>query len=71
VHNRGAVISTAVQARMWDRFFTTRADQGGSGLGLAIVRAVAVAHGGSVGLSSSAAAGTTVWIELPLSERAG
>ena len=65
VHNRGTPISPAVQARVWDRFFTTRADQGGSGLGLAIVRAVATAHGGTVGLTSTATDGTTFWIELP------
>lgn len=65
VHNHGGPISAAVQARLWDRFFTTRAAAGGSGLGLAIVRAVATAHGGEVGVSSDAAAGTTFWIELP------
>ena len=66
VHNHGPVISPAVQARVWDRFFTTRAADGGSGLGLAIVRAVAATHGGTVGVDSSARAGTTFWIELPL-----
>jgi signal transduction histidine kinase len=65
VHNDGAPISPAVQARVWDRFFTTRAADGGSGLGLAIVRAVATAHGGAVGVDSAAASGTTFWIELP------
>jgi two-component system sensor histidine kinase ChvG len=65
VHNRGAANSAAVQARVRDRFFTTRAGQGGSGLGLAIVRAVAAAHGGAVGVESTAAGGTRFWIELP------
>ena len=65
VHNHGAAISPAVQAKVWDRFFTTRGDRGGSGLGLAIVRAVAHGHGGTVGVTSTADAGTTFWIELP------
>ncbi|HUQ07945.1 MAG TPA: HAMP domain-containing sensor histidine kinase [Kofleriaceae bacterium] len=65
VHDHGAPISAAVQARVWDRFFTTRAAEGGSGLGLAIVRAVATAHGGAVGVESTARGGTTFWIELP------
>jgi two-component system sensor histidine kinase ChvG len=65
VHNDGTPMSPAVQARVWDRFFTTRAADGGSGLGLAIVRAVATAHGGAVGVDSAAASGTTFWIELP------
>ncbi len=64
VHNQGAPISPAVQARVWDRFFTTRAADGGSGLGLAIVRAAAAAHGGAVGVESAASRGTTFWIEL-------
>lgn len=65
VHNLGPPISPAVQAKVWDRFFTTRGDRGGSGLGLAIVRAVAERHGGRAGVTSSAAAGTRFWIELP------
>ncbi len=65
VHNHGVAISPAVQARVWDRFFTTRAADGGSGLGLAIVRAVAAAHGGAVGVESTADGGTTFWLELP------
>lgn len=65
VHNHGAPLSPAVAARVWDRFFTTRADRGGSGLGLAIVRSVAAIHGGSVGVESGEG-GTTFWIELPV-----
>jgi signal transduction histidine kinase len=65
VHNHGTPISAAVQARVWDRFFTTRAADGGSGLGLAIVRAVASAHAGAVGVESTARGGTTFWLELP------
>lgn len=65
VHDHGAVISPAVQARVWDRFFTTRGDAGGSGLGLAIVRAAVAAHGGAVGVASAPDRGTTFWFELP------
>ncbi|MEM9488455.1 MAG: ATP-binding protein, partial [Myxococcota bacterium] len=46
VKNRGPVISEATMARMWDRFFTTRAKHGGTGLGLAIVASIVRAHGG-------------------------
>jgi two-component system sensor histidine kinase ChvG len=65
VHNRGAPIAPSLVPRIWDRFFTTRAGAGGSGLGLAIVRSVAATHGGAVGVRSTAADGTTFWIELP------
>jgi signal transduction histidine kinase len=40
--------------------------RGGSGLGLALVRTVVAAHGGSVCVAASSAAGTTFRVELPL-----
>jgi two-component system sensor histidine kinase ChvG len=66
VHNDGDPISQANLARVWHRFFTTRGDAGGSGLGLPIVASVARAHGGRVGVDSSAAAGTTFMVHLPV-----
>ncbi len=65
VHNRGDVISEANLARIWDRFFTTRADRGGTGLGLPIVATVIEAHGGSVAVRSSDEEGTTFSFDLP------
>jgi two-component system sensor histidine kinase ChvG len=65
VTNQGPVIATATLERMWDRFFTTRADRGGTGLGLPIVAAAAKAHGGSVTCTSSAETGTTFTLALP------
>jgi two-component system, OmpR family, sensor kinase len=56
--------------RAFERFYRAdpgRArDRGGSGLGLSIVHAVATAHGGCAGITSSPDAGTTVRVELPL-----
>ncbi|MCX5747477.1 MAG: HAMP domain-containing protein [Proteobacteria bacterium] len=51
VENHGPSLSPAAIARVWDRFYSTRAHAGGSGLGLAIVRAVALAHGGAHGVT--------------------
>lgn len=65
VSNRGPVISAAVMARIWDRFFTTRAKQGGTGLGLAIVASIVKAHGGAVSVASTADDGTTFSYDLP------
>jgi two-component system sensor histidine kinase ChvG len=65
VHDDGPAISEANLGRIWDRFFTTRAAAGGTGLGLPIVRSVVQAHGGSVDVTSSEAAGTTFGFELP------
>lgn len=64
VSNRGPVLSQAVMARMWDRFFTTRAKQGGTGLGLAIVRSIVAAHGGTVSATSTAEDGTAFTFAL-------
>jgi two-component system sensor histidine kinase ChvG len=65
VSNRGPVISEAVMARIWDRFFTTRAKQGGTGLGLAIVASIVKAHGGAVSVASTPDDGTTFSFDLP------
>lgn len=66
VHNASTPISAANLARLWDRFFTTRAESGGSGLGLPIVASVARAHGGIVDVVSTAEAGTTFALTLPV-----
>lgn len=66
VHNEGPAISEANQQRIWDRFFTTRADRGGTGLGLPIVATVVEAHGGSVSVQSTAEHGTTFSFDLPV-----
>ena len=66
VHNQGSVISEAHLKRIWDRFFTTRAECGGTGLGLPIVVTVIEAHGGSVTVSSTEELGTTFCFDLPV-----
>ncbi len=51
-------------AKVFDPFFTTRAD--GTGLGLAIVRRLAEGHGGSVSIGNGATGGTIFTVRLPL-----
>jgi two-component system sensor histidine kinase ChvG len=63
VSNHGLAVSAAAQRRVWDRFYSTRTATGGSGLGLAIVRSVALAHGGTVGLSCKDGI-TSFWFQL-------
>ena len=53
--------------RIFDPFFSKK--DGGTGLGLAIVQKIVEAHGGIVGVDSQLETGTTVWIELPVSEK--
>lgn len=48
VRDFGAGISPANQAQIFERFFTTRRDEGGTGLGLAVVHSIAESRGGSV-----------------------
>jgi two-component system OmpR family sensor kinase len=69
VADQGPGMPPEVAAQAFERFY--RADPsrarnaGGSGLGLAIVKATVEAHGGTVSLTSSPAAGTVVRVELP------
>ena len=65
VHNHGPPISTLNQKRIWDRFFTSRANSGGTGLGLPIVISVTESHGGRVTLQSGED-GTTFSMYLPV-----
>jgi len=63
VRDNGRGISAEVAARLFEPFYTTRAE--GTGLGLAIARGVARAHGGSVEVISSPGAGAEFILTLP------
>ena len=65
VTDTGTGIDPAVQARMFEPHFTTRADSGGTGLGLATVHAIALLHGGHVEVSSALGEGATFRVVLP------
>jgi signal transduction histidine kinase/CheY-like chemotaxis protein len=73
VHNYGSVIAPEDQASIFDSFTRTQDAQTkgqiGWGLGLTLVRGSSEAHGGKVTVESSAAAGTTFIIHLPLDAR--
>ena len=58
VENRGETIAAADRERVFDPFFTTRAE--GTGLGLAIAARIAEAHHGT--LRCASAAGTTTFV---------
>ena len=64
VTDTGRGIAPEIQARLFDPFFTTRAE--GTGLGLAIARGVARAHGGDINLRSAPGQGSTFELVLPL-----
>jgi len=68
VSDTGAGIPPEVRARLFEPFFTTRADGGGMGLGLALTRAMLVEAGGDVALDGAPGRGTTFRIDLPAAE---
>ena len=63
VRDNGRGMNAATAARLFDPFFTTRAD--GTGLGLSIARGVARAHGGGIDVVSSPGAGAEFMLTLP------
>jgi two-component system sensor histidine kinase FlrB len=63
VRDNGRGMDAQTAARLFDPFFTTRAD--GTGLGLAIARGVARAHGGAIEVVSSPGAGAEFILTLP------
>ena len=67
VCNSGPAIPEHEQARLFERFY--RGSEAhrvpGTGIGLAIVRQIAEAHGGTLSVASTAAAGTAFRLSLP------
>jgi signal transduction histidine kinase len=66
VADNGPGIREAARARIFQPFFTTRAQ--GTGLGLAIVQKVVVTHGGRIVAGSSALGGASFEMTFPLAE---
>ena len=63
VSDDGPGIDTALQARLFEPFFTTRSE--GTGLGLAIARGVIQSMGGSIHVNTVASSGSEFLIKLP------
>lgn len=67
VRDNGRGMNAQTIARLFDPFFTTRAE--GTGLGLSIARGVARAHGGAIEVVSSPGAGAEFILTLPCPTR--
>jgi two-component system nitrogen regulation sensor histidine kinase NtrY len=64
VHDSGPGVPAKDQARVFDPYFTTKAD--GTGLGLPIVKKVVLEHAGEIQCGKSQLGGAEFSIELPL-----
>ena len=67
--DNGVGMSAEVQARAFERFFTTKSADRGTGLGLASAHDIVSAHGGSIGVESTPGTGTSVTFRLPINQR--
>ncbi|MBI3200512.1 MAG: response regulator [Myxococcales bacterium] len=70
VRDDGPGMSPETARRALEPFFTTKPSGQGTGLGLSVADSVIRAFGGSVDLSSTLGAGTTVTVRLPAEARA-
>ncbi|MET9224563.1 GAF domain-containing sensor histidine kinase [Lentzea sp. NPDC003310] len=73
VRDEGPGIPPDQADRVFEPFVRLEAGarDGGAGLGLAITRGIVTAHGGTVAVTETSAAGTTFTLELPLAEPRG
>jgi len=62
----GVGVPEALQERIREPFFTTKANGEGTGLGLALAESIVRQHGGQLGIESAAGVGTRVTVSLPL-----
>jgi signal transduction histidine kinase len=69
VTDEGPGIAAADQPRLFERFFTVEGRAGGgragAGLGLPISRAIALAHGGTIGVQTAVGQGSTFTLRVP------
>ncbi len=69
VGDTGCGIPEAVQAKIFDAFFTTKSVGEGSGLGLDIVKKIIEKHQGRITVQSQVGVGTTFFVYLPYGAR--
>lgn len=66
VRDTGIGIDPRDLARIFEPYFTTRAERGGSGLGMAIAYRIVQEHGGTIRVEGAKGRGATFTVRLPL-----
>jgi signal transduction histidine kinase/BarA-like signal transduction histidine kinase len=66
INDDGPGIAEDVQPKIFDPFFTTKDVGKGTGLGLTVAYAIVQEHGGRIQLESTAGAGASFYVELPV-----
>jgi two-component system NtrC family sensor kinase len=66
VSDTGPGIPAAIQARIFEAFFTTKPAGEGTGLGLSLCHSIVEEHGGTITLESAEGTGTTFILDLPV-----
>ncbi len=66
VRDTGTGIPAEMVPRLFEPFFTTRAQEGGTGLGLAVVRAIAIEHHATIDVSSPPGQGAELVVTFPV-----
>jgi two-component system NtrC family sensor kinase len=66
VRDDGAGIPAESLERIFDPFYSTKAQGKGTGLGLAITHGIVTAHGGEIRVASEPGKGTEIVVRLPI-----
>lgn len=67
VSDTGCGIAPDDLTRIWDPFWTTKAEGEGTGLGLSVVHGIVSAHGGTIEVDTKVGSGTTFTLRFPRS----
>jgi two-component system sensor histidine kinase HydH len=65
VEDSGVGVPTDLRARIFEPFFSTKAEGRGTGLGLSIVENLVTRHGGTIRVEDGATGGARFEVRLP------
>ena len=69
IEDNGAGLAPEACDRVFEPFWTTKSPDQGTGLGLSIVQGIVTDYGGTVACDSTAGAGATFLVSLPVSPK--